>query len=109
MSVGTRFSARPDRPWDPPNLLYNGCRVFPEGKVRPERGAHPLPPFNAEVKERVELYLYSPYGASWSMKSVKPTTFVNIMNSEAYLCQIFVMLRVLICDRSAFTGLRFKN
>jgi len=22
--VGTRFSARPDRPWGPPSLLYNG-------------------------------------------------------------------------------------
>ena len=26
--VGTRFSARPDRPWGPPSLLYNGYRVF---------------------------------------------------------------------------------
>ena len=31
------------------------------------------------------------------------------MNSEAYLCLIFVILRVLLYDRSAFTGLRFKN
>jgi hypothetical protein len=23
---------RPYRPWRPPSLLYNGCRVFPEGK-----------------------------------------------------------------------------
>ena len=30
--VGTRFSARPDRPWGPPSLLYNGYRVFPEVK-----------------------------------------------------------------------------
>jgi len=27
--VGTRFSARPDRPWSPLSLLYNGYRVFP--------------------------------------------------------------------------------
>ena len=27
--MGTRFSARPDRPWGPPSLLYNGYRVFP--------------------------------------------------------------------------------
>ena len=31
---GARFSARPDRPWGPPSLLYDGYRVFPEGKVR---------------------------------------------------------------------------
>jgi hypothetical protein len=32
---GAKFSARPDRPWGPPSLLYNGYRVFPGGKVRP--------------------------------------------------------------------------
>jgi len=26
--VGTRFSARPDRPWGSPSLLYNRYRVF---------------------------------------------------------------------------------
>jgi len=31
MPVGTRFSARPDHPWGPPSLLYNGYRVFPGG------------------------------------------------------------------------------
>jgi len=30
--VGARFSARPDRSWGPPSLLYNGCRVFPGGR-----------------------------------------------------------------------------
>jgi len=29
--VGARFSARPDRPWGPFSLLYNGYRVFPGG------------------------------------------------------------------------------
>jgi hypothetical protein len=24
---------RPDRPWGPPSLLYNGYRVFPGGKA----------------------------------------------------------------------------
>jgi len=27
--------------------------------------AHYPPPFSAEVKERVELYFYSPCGSSW--------------------------------------------
>ena len=44
----------------PTSLLYNGYRVFPGGKVRPGRDANPSPPYSAEVKNRVELYLYSP-------------------------------------------------
>jgi len=52
----------PDRPWGPPSLLYNGYRVFPGGKERPGRDADPSPPSSAVGHERVELYLYSPYG-----------------------------------------------
>jgi hypothetical protein len=41
-----------------------GTGSFP-GVKRPRRGVdHPLPS-SAEVKERVEVYLYSPFGASW--------------------------------------------
>ena len=47
----TRFSARPDRPWDPPNLLYNGYRVFPRGKEWPGRAADHSPPSSAAVME----------------------------------------------------------
>ena len=50
--VGTRFSARQDRPWGPPSLLYNGYRVFPGGKVRPGRAADHSPPFSAAVMEK---------------------------------------------------------
>jgi hypothetical protein len=48
------------RPALRPSLLYNGYRIFPGVKVRPERDADPSPPSTAEVKNRVELYLYSP-------------------------------------------------
>jgi hypothetical protein len=34
-------------------------RVFPGGKVWPGRDADPSSPSSAEVKNRVELYLYS--------------------------------------------------
>jgi hypothetical protein len=47
------FRIRPDRPWGPPSLLYNGYRVFP-GVKRPGRGDDP-PPSSTEVKERVEI------------------------------------------------------
>ena len=49
--VGTRFSTRPDRPWGPHILLYNGYRVFPGGKVRPGRAADHLPPSSVTVME----------------------------------------------------------
>jgi hypothetical protein len=42
------------------SYFNNGYRVFPWGKVRPGRDAEPSPPSSAEVKNRVELYLYSP-------------------------------------------------
>ena len=70
---GAKFSARPDRPWGPPSLLYNRYRVFPEGKVRPERAADhsspslpwswksraiPLPTFLVTIRHvTVTLYL----------------------------------------------------
>jgi len=41
--VGARFSARPDRPWGPPSLPYNGYRVLPGGKERRGRDADTSP------------------------------------------------------------------
>ena len=49
--VGTRFSVRPDRPWGPPSLLYNGYRVFPGSKVRPGHAADHSPPSSVAVME----------------------------------------------------------
>jgi len=43
------------------SLLYNGYRIFP-GIKRLGRGVEHPPASSAEVKERVELYLYSPSG-----------------------------------------------
>ena len=42
---------RPNRPWGPTSLLYNGYRVFPGGKVRPARAADHSPPSSAVVLE----------------------------------------------------------
>jgi hypothetical protein len=57
------FRTSPDRPWGPHGLPYNGYRVFPGGKTA--GACRPPTPLNAVVKERVELYLYSPSGPSW--------------------------------------------
>ena len=40
---GEILRTRPDRPWGPPSLLYNGYRVLPGGKERPGRDADPSP------------------------------------------------------------------
>ena len=56
------FRTCPDRPWGPTSLLYNGYRVFPGGKKRSGRDTDPSPPSIATGHERVELYLYYPYG-----------------------------------------------
>ena len=41
-----------------------GTGTFP-GLKRPGRGVEHLPTSTIEVKERIELYLYSPSGSSW--------------------------------------------
>ena len=54
---GEIFRTHLDRPWGPPSLLYNRYRVFPGGKAA-GTWRWPPTPYNAKVKERVELYLY---------------------------------------------------
>ena len=49
--IESRFSARPDRPWGPPSLLYNGYRAFSGGKVRPGCAADHSHPSSAAVME----------------------------------------------------------
>ena len=59
--VGARFSAPVQTgPEAHPASCTMGTGSFPGGKVRPVRDADPSPPSSAEVKIRVELYLYSP-------------------------------------------------
>jgi hypothetical protein len=47
---GEIFCTRPDRPWGPPSLLYNGYRVSFPGVKRPGRGVNHPPPYSTEVK-----------------------------------------------------------
>ena len=63
---GEIFFTHPEWPWGSTSPLYNEYRVFPGGKAA---GAWPWPPTpsSAEVKERVQLYLYSPSGISWPL------------------------------------------
>jgi hypothetical protein len=66
MPVRARFSARVQTgPGTLPASDTMGTGSFP-GVKRPGRGVEPTPS-SAMVKERVELYLYSPSGPSWTV------------------------------------------
>jgi hypothetical protein len=54
------FRTLPDRPW----AHHNGYGVSFPGVKRPGRGVNHPPPSSAEVKERVQLYLFSLSGPS---------------------------------------------
>jgi len=58
---GEIFRISSDRSWGPPSLLCNGYHPFSRGKTAGVWHLPP-PPSNAEVKERVELYLYFLWG-----------------------------------------------
>ena len=64
---GVIFRASPEWPWDPPSFLNDEYRVSIPGVKRPGRGVNHVPSSSAEVKERVQLYLYSPFGPSWEV------------------------------------------
>jgi hypothetical protein len=84
---GEIFRSRPDRPWGPPSLLYDGYRVSFPGVKRPGRGADHPPSSSARVKERVELYLYSPSGPSWSV--------LGRTLPLCYMCDIPLFLQII--------------
>jgi hypothetical protein len=78
------FRTRSDRPWGPPSLLYNGYRVAFRGVKRPSHGVNLPPLSSAEVKERVELYLYSPSGPLWPVIGrILPFNKVNIIERQS--------------------------
>jgi hypothetical protein len=59
IAVGRHFPYRPDRLWGPPSLLCTWhCASLPEVKRPGLVAGHP-PPCSTEVKEAVELYIYS--------------------------------------------------
>ena len=64
---GTRFSATIQTGLGAHTSSHKmGTGSFPGVKL-PGRGVNHPPPPSAEVKERVELYIYSPFGCSWSV------------------------------------------
>jgi hypothetical protein len=80
------FRTRPDWQRDPISILYSGC--FPRVKRPGRRVDHP-PSSVAEVKEKVELYVYSP---SVPSRQFTGETFIPL---PCRLVQLF--LRVIKC------------
>jgi hypothetical protein len=65
--VGEKFSAPVQNgPGAHPDSYTMGTGSFP-GVKRPEHGIYHPPPSSAEIKERVELYFYSPSGPLWTI------------------------------------------
>ena len=65
--MGARFSAPfQNGPAAHPASYTLGTESF-TGVKRPGRGVDHQPPSSAEVKERVELYIYSTSGPSWPL------------------------------------------
>jgi len=98
-ACGEIFRTRPDRLWGPPSLPYNGYRGKAAGALR-----WPPTPSSAEVKERVELYLYSPSGPSWPvLGSTLPYTYTYI---HTYIYIYIYMLHdssaIPLCIRVAY-------
>jgi hypothetical protein len=83
---GEIFRTRPERLWGPHSHLYSGYRVFPWGKAA-EAWRWPPTPTSAVLKERVELYIYSPSGPSWPVLGwTFPLPWFNLkITSEASL------------------------
>jgi hypothetical protein len=61
---GEIFRTRPDRPWGPPSLLYNGYWVFPGGKTVGAWCWPPTPP-SAEVENEWSYTSTPPLGTWW--------------------------------------------
>jgi len=76
--AGEIFRTRPNRPWSRPSFLYKGFRVSFLPIKRPKRGVDHKPPSSVEVKESVELYLYSPLWAFMAYSSVIFTFTKNL-------------------------------
>jgi hypothetical protein len=79
----------PDRPWGPPSLIYNGYRVF-QGSKAAGAWHWPTSPSSAEVKERVELYLYKTSEPSWPV--LERTITLPLLSPLTLACILLTLL-----------------
>ena len=76
----------PNRPWDPPDPLFNWYRGFPGGKACVSTNQ---PLSSAEVKERVKLYICSPSGPSWPVLRCRlPYQIATVRQSVVFVTSL---------------------
>jgi hypothetical protein len=92
---GEIFRIRPDGPCGSSSLLYNGYWFSFPGVKRPGRGVDHQPQSSAEVKERVDLYLYSPSGSSWPVLG----RTLSLLYKYSYSFRSMLPLSLEICAR----------
>ena len=74
------FCTRPHQPWSPTTIVYNRYGVISRAKSG-QGVALNTTPYNAEVQEREELYLYSPSVPLWPVIAWT-LYFFNIIQTE---------------------------
>jgi hypothetical protein len=89
---GEIFRTRPDWPWGPPSLLYSGYPVIPGSKAAGAWRWTPTPS-SSEIKGRLELYFYPPFGPSWPVLG-ELYLYVQLSLSEqtSYFCSYLLGL-----------------
>jgi hypothetical protein len=105
LGIESRWGARYSAPVlsDPgthPVSYAMGTGSF-QGVKRPGRGANHPPLFSAEVKERVELYLYSHSGTSWPVlgRTLPLPLPLPIVKKAQRDCAVLLMQQVAECFR----------
>ena len=94
---GKIFRTSPEWPCGPPSSCKMGTESFP-GVKRPGRGVDHPPASSADVKERVELYLFPPSGPSWPVIGWTVPLPLPLISSIMWVCPVFV-----ISDRPALS------
>jgi len=95
------LSTSPHRPWVPPSLLCDKDRVSFLRVKRPGCGVGHQSPSSAEIKEKLELYLYSSSGLSWPLQGwTLPLPLpLNFFCSEHFRQYLYVLLKSLLFDQ----------
>ena len=107
MGASFLYSLRPAL--GPTQPTVNGCRVFFPEVERLRRGVDQPIPCSAEVKERVELYLYPPSGAFMACGRLKfSCNLVFYSNVTRAMCQ-HIHLWYLVSVPGKFNRKRFEN
>ena len=100
---GEIFCTCPDRPGAQPASCTIGTGSFPGGKERPGRDTDPSLPSIAVGHERVEPYLYSPYGLYGLYRASVPVQACTLPFTFFRECVLFIYIYFIIKRLSVFS------